>query len=480
MGKFKEEIVPSGLIRNALAVAEKKGRPMMKMMRDRADEFTCELEMKLTGYALEPETRALINKQLDREWSSNLYLANALFGEIKVDEVIIGAGFHAAVYAATRVRNGFPKPLVLEASERVGGAFAVSERPVFYLNSRNRPGNLGFPSDGQALNYIPGAPLQPAMLGMTEYQTNADIAMSIRLTLAQYANVLTNFPVESVERNVDPFGDYPSYPVIMRIGNPNPDSFIRNYIVRTKRVIDARGLGGPKLPKGVKPNGKTILTFPQFMARLGTPFPLQGIERAAVIGSGDSSRCAVEGLLGIGPQPYMASTGLDFVSRVDWYARGVADNCDSFRESERPRYQAIGKYLRRGLDSETRLRVFQERADATPILNSASVNERTYDIAIVCTGNERKQIEGWDSQYFDEITINGSYRNRVSDNSNSFIAKRSGSLPFYQVGPAANLPFSRKEIEEGLPSIPANSVAMFRLSNRTAALATNVDSFEED
>src|SRR5207248_8155169 len=105
-------------------------------------------------------------------------------------EVVIGGGFHAAVYAATRVLSGYPKPLVLERNRRVGGTFAMTSRPTFYLNSRNRPGTAGLAGDqGASLNYLPGAPIPAANASIAEYQTNTDLAFAIRLVLAQFADV---------------------------------------------------------------------------------------------------------------------------------------------------------------------------------------------------------------------------------------------------------------------------------------------------
>jgi hypothetical protein len=97
------------------------------------------------------------------------------------------------VYAAVRVLCGYPKPLVLERDERAGGTFAMTARPTFYLNSRNRGGGAGLAGDQKSsLNYLPGAPIQAANVSMMEYQTNTDMAFVIRLALAQFADVVTN------------------------------------------------------------------------------------------------------------------------------------------------------------------------------------------------------------------------------------------------------------------------------------------------
>src|SRR4029079_2231715 len=99
----------------------------------------------------------------------------------------------AAVCARVRFCSGFTKPRVVERHDRVGGAFAMTARPTFYLNSRNRAGTPGPAGDrGASLNCLPGAPIQAADVSMAEYQTNTDLAFTIRLALAQFADVVTD------------------------------------------------------------------------------------------------------------------------------------------------------------------------------------------------------------------------------------------------------------------------------------------------
>jgi hypothetical protein len=299
-------------------------------VRSRESDFGGQLEMRLAAFALDPISRNSLNERLDDLWSrrDSPMKTEAAAESAYVDDIVIGSGFHAAVYSAVRRLGGNEVPVILESTGQVGGAVAVANRPVFFMNSRNRPGNLGLPSDNQALNYIPGAPLQPAMLGQSEYQTNADLALAIRLTLAQYAEVTTNATVSEII--FEPEREY-VYLVLTEQG----------YTFHAKRVIDARGLGTPNAQDAA--DGQAILTFPQFMQRMAEPFPLRGITRAAVIGNGDSARCAIESLLGIAPEPFMSSTGLDYVRRIDWYAEGVSSNCTDFLTDERPRYHRIGK-----------------------------------------------------------------------------------------------------------------------------------------
>jgi hypothetical protein len=274
----------------------------MRAMMGRQSEFPSPLQAQLTGVALDPYGRQVADQALDTYWSDEPRKQELLHPSSAEREVIIGSGFHAAVYAATRVLSGYPKPLVLERHERAGGTFAMTARPTFNLNSRNRPGNAGLAGDqGASLNYLPGAPIQAANVSMSEFQTNTDMAFVIRLTLAQFADVVTGDNVLSVAR--DGTG------VEIDIEDCGP--------LRAGRIIDARGLGDPDSQNIA--NGTTILTFPQFMRRMSNLWPLRGVRRAAVIGGGDSAKCAVESFLGIAPQPFMAAAALDTVERIGLY-----------------------------------------------------------------------------------------------------------------------------------------------------------------
>src|SRR5207248_4332190 len=194
----------------------------------REAEFPSRLAAQLTGIALDPSGREYADRVLDAYWSDEPRRQDTLRASNTGREVIIGSGFHAAVYAAIRVLSGYPKPLVLERNERAGGTFAMTARPTFYLNSRNRAGSAGLAGDqGAALNYLPGAPIQAANVSMVEYQPNTDIAFVIRLALAQYADVVTKANALSVAR-----------------GGPGVEIEIEGRAaLLAGRVIDARGLG---------------------------------------------------------------------------------------------------------------------------------------------------------------------------------------------------------------------------------------------
>ncbi|MEH1166422.1 hypothetical protein V6V47_13640 [Micromonospora sp. CPCC 205539] len=430
----------------AIAVNESAAAGMRAMMQ-REQEFPSPTQARLTGIALDPSGRAYADEVLDTAWSDERRQQELLSAERPTREVIIGSGFHAATYAAVRVLSGHPKPLVLERTERVGGSFAMTTRPVFYLNSRNRAGGAGLSGDqGTSLNYLPGAPIQAANVSMAEYQTNTDMAFVIRLALAQFADVVPTATVRSVT---------PVYPgVELEIEGKAP--------LIAGRVIDARGLGDPTDQDLA--NGATILTYPQFMHRMAGMWPLRGARRVAVIGGGDSAKCAVESCLGIAPQPSMAAVALDQVDRVDWYTNDLPTTCDQWRQDIRGRYQAIGRYLRPDRFGVRRLTVLPRRAQPVALPGAGLIDGRTYDLVVVCTGNQETDIDRLDlGDFYEYTTADG-----------IVVAREHYELPAFRVGPHARLPFTARERADGIADIAANAVSMFRTAPKTAALAATL------
>lgn len=415
--------------------------------------FSSRLEMQLAGIAMIPEARDLMTAGLSRYWRSRRFPGNNGITDYSRREIVIGGGFHAAVYCANRVRMGFPKPVVLEkgSADQVGGAFAVSLKPVFRLNSRNRPGTAGLPDQDKALNYLPSGLLQPSMITSEEYPTNADMAWLIRLTLAQYADL---YPDVTVTRFS---GQSREEATVTIAGDDEPVLF--------GRVLDARGAGLAE-----PADSPVMLTFGQFMARMGGMFPLRGMNQIAVIGSGDSARCAVESLLGIAPG-HTSAIGLDYVTRTDWYTGGDIGGrtCSEFRDGERGRYIRIAQYLQGNASNpSTRLRVMDSRGYATPMPDGVLVGDRTYDMAIVCTGGTLPEIDPSGLIFYEVFGGDDSSRGTTQ------LASSAQPFPLYRIGPAANIPFSLAERQAGVADIPANRVAMFRLAPRTAALAATL------
>lgn len=460
------DVPPAPVISDALDEIADRNRMAsgIRAMQQRRQMFSSKLEMDLTGVAVVPEARSFLNDRLTGYWEAQ---DRNPFTNYMSREVIIGDGFAAAVYAASRVRLGFRRPIVLTQNDaaHVGGTFAMAAGPAFRLNSGNRPGNIGLPGNLDAsLNYLPGAIIQPASMTSAEYQTNQDMASAIRWTLAQFADVYPGTKVDRV--------DIGNREIFTETG----PSFLAG------RVIDARGLGAPANTKLA--NGSSIQTFDQFMRRMGEEtFPLAGLGRVAVVGGGDSGKCAVESLLGIAPSAVMSVTAMDFVRQIDWYGTGLPLTCESWRQTQRGRYQRIGSYLPRetrgalrpdASASTRRLKVIQNTASVTPSFGGVLVNEDTYDTVILCTGNRQTSITGLLAEDMPYLAAGSPLRSaavsaprlgRRGDSSNSYVV----------LGAAADLPFTDREREQGITAVPANKVAMFRYGPRVAAAAATLE-----
>jgi hypothetical protein len=424
-----------------------------RALEERKGEFDSRQQFEFAAIAAHPPARAHFDAELDRIWAG-------YEPPTRAEEVVIGAGFHAAVYCAVRVAMGKPKPLVIERSERVGGSFAVSTKPSFYLNSRNRPGGLGIPGRGEALNVLPGAPIQPAHLSGDEYQRNSDLAFAIRATLAMNARVVTGREIRRIARSGYGQGAY-----LYR--EPSISSYSREVTRYTRRLLFATGLGTEARPPCLT---DSILTFSDLMARMDEPFPLRGLGRVAVVGAGDSGKTAIEALIGQGPQMGMSSAALDHLERIDWY--GVASSCSTgprWQESARSRYAGIARYLPSGSNGRDRnnpprIRPTEQRVDQVATsYDGVRLNGKPYDHVIWCTGWNAAPLAGSGNNcvYADQRPIAGLVGSRQ-----------------YAIGPAAQLPMDAFE-QNALPAnLPENAVALFRYAERTATFAANVERYE--
>jgi len=409
---------------------------MLNEMVERQDRFTSPAAAVLAAVCQSQTARARFERTLD-QMTTSVGTAGARFSW---PEVVVGGGAHAAVYCAVRRALGFPAPLVLDDGRRFGGTFAASQAPAWNLNSRNRPGPLGLPGSGQALNVLPGAPMQPADIGGSEYQTNADLGLIIRCTLAMSAVVNRS----KVERVAAP-----------ALNGPVEIVTADDQVIVADRVIVATGLGNPRTFPGAA-DGR-VLDFLGLMRRWDRPFPLDGLGRVAVIGAGDSARCAVEALAGQGPTTGGSVAALAFPGLIDWYGC-PAPNRSNWRECNRTRYQGIGALLPRStgeIDQAARIRPMRRAERVTPGYDAVRVDGNPYDTVVTCIGYERQRFD------VDEIgqasVFTGGRR----------LGRYEADGRVLTVGAAAGLGWEEDEDRR----VPENIAGLFRLAPRTADLA---------
>lgn len=435
-------------------------------MMERQAEMRSPLTALLAGIAANPIARRMWEDSLDEEWS--LTRAPTTLSRYRgtriIPEVLIGAGMTAAIYCAERAKMGRPLPIILDESPRAGGAFASSKTATFYLNSRNRPGGLSIPRREGALNFLPGSVVQPSDLSGEEYQVNSDLAFAIRSVFALLGvKVITNVKVQAIQDG-DVLKD--GRRVKHKILELRPFAFLR-----ADRVIVASGIGEPRRYWSPSQRAATpgLFLFREFLAHLDKPFPFRGMRRVAVIGSGDSGKCAVEALTGQGPSRHMSVASLDWPAEVVWYGQPNGNRAD-FEACNRPRYKRIGTLLDQSVAGRRRrVSSNSSRVDyVDPGYDCVLVNGEPFDAVVDCTGYyPNVGVAGINSTEFDVYQDAG----RVMPTGNGDYTRR-----VFFVGPAAQLPRTPQE-RMAVPDAPdvraqnEANVAAYRYAGRTAMLA---------
>lgn len=447
------------------------------------EDFTDKSRAVLAGVHIHKPSRDVFQTALDRMWRKKQFpLTNN-----SPKEIIIGAGLHAAIYCAGRYARakklGIPwtPPLVLEAKERPGGTFAMTNNPAFFINSTNRPGDkTSVPYTSGSLNFIAHAPFQTYDVSGLIYPTNDIMGDVIRTMLAMYANVITETRVKEIAVNDRGFGQY--FSVFIEKNGKAVSLF------RVQRIINATGLGVSKKISDIK--SEFYLTYEQFMQRMDTQFPLCNMKKVAVIGTGDSGKTVIESLMGLSPSVQMSVPSLDWVEEVDWYGfkedRPITET--TWCNENRGRYRSIGRFLRRDSSERKRIRAFPSKAANIRggVGDSIWINNYPYDYVIDASGYEPS-----DSFFARSDLQSPIGRGRVPENAslNTFTvnnletskklftvpipSRKSESSGYFTIGPAAGITAS--EYERSYLGIQENSASIFRYAPKTANLAAYLD-----
>lgn len=415
----------------------------------------------LAAAAAIPKRRAMIDDAIDKD--AGRFRQPASDQEVTV----IGGGLQAAIFCAAYWKATGNKPLVLEQRPRLGGVFALSKGPAFYLNSRNRPEG-GEPGPGKPgpLNTIGGA-IELADISGAEYPPQDDLAFIIRLTLALYSKPITNARIELVtDRDLDGMH-------AVRFTYKG-----LSFVFRSKNLIFATGVGEPELPFS---NGTT---FEEFLLQTDmTDYPISRWgDRVAVIGAGDSGSCVVEYLLGQGPTTKYDTASSAFPQRIVWFGQSCTTR-EQYMEGARSRYAGIGRYMPRFDDPDYFARVIPKpkalrvaRDDKRerllvlyrPDKFAESVSEQ-FDSVIVCAGYR-------DTSEFALVPELRVRRRDVVQVDGVPCGTRCVNTNIYSIGPCAGLPVTDSETSENsfLAKVPQNSVALFRYNRKTQRLAEHL------
>ena len=355
-------------------------------------------------------------------------------------EVIIGGGLHAAVYAATRVATGHPKPVVLEKTEKTGGVFADSVS--FRMNSANcadtestgSPGPTRIPSISPSddLNYLPNTPYQIRQAaGGNEYPSSGDAARVIEQTLTRYALTYTSAEGFTFDRRAS-------------------FEFAGGQLGTAKRVIWAAGTAMPKDPAA---DGKTVISADDFMRR-----PQRGLAgyRIAVVGGGDTAATIVEYMVG---QGLVRPTSLPSV--IHWYGGSAMPvTKEQWMKQYHARYAGLGRHFPQD-DRPGVITPFPAKAKVAPAGEIAMVSRRTYDMVVMATGYRPVDCP---VSCFEPYAIQGMYVATYEGNAAPKVFTIGSAIPAGSLG-AVSGPESR---------FGAAQSAIYNLAPRTAALAAHL------
>lgn len=456
----------SDVVSAAVNRASLRGIPEVMRSRRRADpSITGFVSAQIADIGRTEAGRAAFDLELD---SKGWCPPQGALSCPRFDEVVVGGGLHAAIYAATAYNMTGKRVAVFE-KERLGGIMAVTAGPSFRLNSRNRGGELGVPGSGAALNVIPGGVIQPADLNGAEYQTNADFAFAIRATLASYANAYRT-RVTRIEKRL------PS-------DEPQMKYFIAGpMIAQTNRVILAVGPGEPV----ELPGADTACDFARVM-RLAADeaVPFENWGEVAVVGDGDAACCAIEAMVGQGPCD-IGPASLSTIRRITWHGQKCLYK-DEFEEA-RSRYAGLGRFFprRNEPDYSSLIDPIPERVGSAKLGSNGwrlfdtkgRPLPRVYDRLVVCAGVTNTVNDLIMPNVDESLTESEWFRyplrdDLVYDSEGVAIARKVYGAEIYKVGPCADLPVTKRERRAVpvLDRIPSNSAACFRYAGPTQRLA---------
>jgi hypothetical protein len=356
---------------------------------------------------------------------------------------------------------GADPPLVIEENDAPGGnSFGCTLKPSFWANSRNRAGEANVPGEDDGLNTIPGALVQPSMLSGSEFQSNADIAFCIRLALAMYGKVAVGKRASTLNQTNGDLGANARTTISIA-----DDELGQVRDIRARRVIVATGSGKERRPDNVN---ECVLTFSEFMQRMTRRFPLEGIRRVAVIGSGDGAKCAIEALFGMGPAQHWSVAHLDQLERCDWYCQ-LPPTCQAFLQTTRTRYKRISALLpneNKGVNARSRLVVVTSNSSVVgTTYGAATVDGRRYDLVVYCGGYDNRGVVRTAAQGSGAV-VGG----RVVARRAAFAGRAA-----YIVGPAAGIDWDETDAGKPWVALNENKIAMWRLAPFTAALAAELN-----
>lgn len=453
---------------------------------NRGDAVTA-LRPFIVGNLIEPGTRRAFMDALDATAEQeSVRLKERAFeaGGLSADVVIVGAGVHAAVAAATlRQQNPGISVLIVDQGDRVGGQFrSYGNRPTFYLNSRghrvDERGQSALPGGEDNLNpFGDDAVMQLPYITRETYPDNTEMGDVAAVNTFFSAPTLLQSKVLGVSDNG-----------LMRDGVYRESVRVRDtqtgrdFTVRAQAVMLLTGAGERNVEQ-LQPTG--LWTAEQLLRHFGddkNPHPMDQFKgkRVAIIGGGDSGKIVAELLLRFGPrEAYGRSTAqLGGPEEAVWYGTDFVtqeEYCDAVRSRYSPLAAMIAPGGRLGSAAyplrprRSRVLNIQQLQNGGVLIADDRGQTGQFDIAVDCRtlqqpnnlfeGLYRAQVIGG----ADTVRSNV-FGQRVA------VARRRFGSRVYVAGPAAKLPLSEKELAT-YGGTSENTLALWAQGPRVAALA---------
>lgn len=365
-------------------------------------------------------------------------------GALVWDELNIGAGIHASIYAsAMTIHNPSTKSLTVEATPYVSSQFRTKR--MVSINSANTPHERITPSHGLRtgnLNYMgKDAPVQLPFIESRRYPTGdvfADIATANMYMSG--SNMMMETRVERVIKEGDPewSSDWPAAnKVIMNDGSyvfarrvnvmtglgeaQMPASFDEESIKTVRESIENREEGEPS---GIM----TYESFAAFVAADNNNHPLRPFvgKKVSMVGRGDSSATSIEFLLGLSDDTAYKDDvkNVGSVDEIQWIGQKVQTAEHYMSTLKNPRYGQIGtempnpadmagaekkkirpigariEQIRPNNDERGKYRVVLKVED--PVTGGVTFQEEYTDFVVLATGYKSKagEILGFEDDPF--------------------------------------------------------------------------------
>ena len=245
-------------------------------------------------------------------------------GQSNYDVVIIGAGVHGVIAAATVAKtNPNLSVLLVERSDTAASNFRYA-RDMFRINSSNRASSekrKPLPGEGN-INELPNLPIQVSDLTAEKYPSANDLSIAV---LAGLYGIMKTYPNFDVAMNTEVKSAIKAGAKVVGFKLESRDGLATMKVGATKSIVTT-GLGKPKAVFPIKVSASTraalkdldnssefpkVVSFEdafRILSQKANPLKFFAGKKIGIVGSGDSANVFIEFLLGYAPKKAYGSS----------------------------------------------------------------------------------------------------------------------------------------------------------------------------